>query len=120
MKKLLPPILTMFSLAGYSQDAPKLVDDTILYSGYKFYKGLVIKTGYGSGENSNFLFIDRFDHKAMGFVKCPAEYKKSAGVIQSVSFVKNVARFTFKSTVDPLPMLVDIEGAVDKKELLLN
>lgn len=120
MKKLIFTCLlfaTFFTVR--SQDAAKLENDTLYYSGYKFYKGMDLKTGYGSGLNNCFTFVKKIT-PSFDFKNCPAEMAKTAGTISRVYIDKGIAKVSLTIPSEKFPLSIDLEGAVDKKELFLR
>jgi hypothetical protein len=118
MKRLYTTIAaTTVFFAGYSQDIAKVEGDTAYYAGNKYYKGQEIRTGYGSGVNNTFTFVKKVDGK-MNLVNCPAELSKQTGTISRVYVSKNTVKVALVIQNEQYPLSIDLEGAVDKKEII--
>jgi len=112
-------ISSLYGVASYSQSAAKLESDTLYYAGLKFYKGQVLRTGYGTGVDGKFIFIKAVN-KNMDFINAPADLSKTQGIVLNVRMKDGIGSISLTVEKLKFPLSIDIEGAVDKKELITN
>jgi hypothetical protein len=100
-----------FTFNGFAQDKAILKGDTAYYKGEKYFEGKIINIGYGSASDKTFAFI-RF-----GPVNAPTIFSKTQGIVKGF---KNVvaSKPYLKVKIDKSNVVVDLEGAIDNKELL--
>lgn len=100
-----------------------MTGDTLFYQGKKVTVGDTVSLGYGSKPNKDFAFV--YIGTAMGGMDplSSARYKLSMVVIK---VYKSYGKLLFRAKpIEAGPMygmkvVVDLEGAVDNKELILN
>lgn len=115
MKKLPLLIGLMISIAARAQDKAVLQNDTIYYHSLKFYVGDTIQLGSGSSPNNSFGFI----HVKAGFgntANASASWSKAQVVITKV-YRQSEKCFAMARSDKKDKLYVDIEGAVDHKEI---
>jgi hypothetical protein len=118
MKKILFISVMLLSKFGFSQSAT-IVNDTAIYNGKHYAVGDTLTTFYGSGANKNFAFIS-YGNGMSGIDPAASSFSKKTFIIDKVYvFQKKVfvrgklldgVNFGFK-------LFIDLEGAVDMKEL---
>lgn len=101
-----------------AQDRATLKQDTIYYQGEKFYVGKTVRIGYGSNNNKSFAFIAQ-GVGAIGFNPMLASYSKYDAIIDKVYVMRKKAYFRAKMDGAGAAnnIVVDVEGAIDNKEL---
>jgi hypothetical protein len=118
MKKLIFTFFIGFSGAvSYGQTSATMQNDTLFYSGNKFYKGMPLSLGFGTGTNNDFTFVKAIN-TSMNFINCPAEYAKAAGIVSRVYMDKGIAKVSLAIPNVKYPLSIQIEPAIDKKEVV--
>lgn len=112
-------VLVGISYLSYGQEKPLVKGDTLQYGGVKFYKGAILKLGYGTGANKDFAFINQGAGMAMTSNLLPATYSKRE--VEVKRFFKSQGKMyaIAKPTGDPFGMTIDVEGAIDNKEIIV-
>lgn len=105
--KTLTLIAILFSSVASAQ---KIENDTLYYNDHKFYEGKEIKLGYGSGPKKEFIFV-----YISGTATAEAIYSKT--VIKIGKIYKTGGKYFVKGKGDKQKFYIDIEGAIDNKEL---
>lgn len=117
--KILLLSLTLISLSAISQEPAKIENDTLYYAGQKYWEGKEIRMGYGSAQNKDFAFINF----SSGLSASPAGAGWSKSVIKIDKIYKQQGKCYIRGKIKGLAMnkaIVDIEGAIDNKELLTD
>lgn len=110
------------NLTANAQRAKFLPGDTVEYLGNKYYAGKEVTLGYGSAADKSFVFI-YLGSGLGGYTKVQAGWAKEVIVISKVQQARGKcsAVGTFKENKQVHAMgsklLIDIEGAIDNKEL---
>jgi hypothetical protein len=119
-RHLIIPVIIVFAGFGVqAQDRAVVKGDTIYYAGIKFYKGKVITLGYGSKADKGFAFIWQGSGFAVG-PNAPASYSKTEAEVNK--FQKGAGKNYIKAKVVGMgsAITIDLEGAVDNKEVLIQ
>lgn len=113
--KVLQLLFLLIAINSNGQDKPVFENDTLSYKDQKFYVGQEVKLSYGSTSNKDFAFV--YSGSGMsGVTPAPANFAKSTGKIDKV--YKQQGKYFFRAKVEGSgKIFVDIEGAVDNKEL---
>lgn len=117
MKKYL--VITLLFLWTNSDAQSKIVEDTLFYSDRKFVVGDTLQLWYGSAANKDFAFV-YIGSGLSGVNLAPAAWSKSMVKIDKV--YKTQGKYYARGKVLDAALLgsklfIDIEGAVDNKEL---
>jgi hypothetical protein len=125
MKKLTLILIASFSsLYSYSQSAAKVENDTAKYDGKTFAVSDTITLGYGSKSDKDFAFIrigSALEVNDLGKV-----FSKNDAVIDKIYksgkriFMR--AKLTNKTVnlIGGNKLFIDLEGAIDNKELIFR
>lgn len=119
MKKIIMLLILFLSLNCFSQSA-KLIGDTLFYGDHKFAVNDSVHLWYGSGQNKAFAFVF-IGSGLTGVTPAPAGWSKSYMKIDKV-YKTGGKYFVRGKILDNGPMLgnklfIDIEGAIDNKEI---
>ncbi len=117
--KILTIICLMITFSAISQEPAKIENDTLYYAGQKYWEGKEIRMGYGSAQNKDFAFINF----SSGLSASPAGAGWSKSVIKIDKLYKQQGKCYIRGKIKGLAMnkaIVDIEGAIDNKELLTD
>jgi len=109
-------VLTVF-VNSYAQDRATLVNDTARYLNKTYAVGDTITIAYGSNSNKDFAFVS-IGTSLTGITYMQAGWSKSDIIINKVYKAnrKIYLRGKLKGT-GPNNVFIDLEGAVDNKEL---
>lgn len=119
MKKTLIFGFLCLSMSVFGQRA-QLLNDTVYYQSAKFYVNQVINLSYGSNQDKSFAFV-RFGSGMSGVTPAHSSLSKSEVLIDKV--YKTGSKYYFRGKIingSPtfgMKLFVDIEGAIDNKEL---
>lgn len=105
-------ILLCFTTSA--QERSEVRGDTVYYAGAKFYPGRVITFGYGSGTNKEFVFV-----KAGMMYSASSTSFMSKQQATIVSLQMKGSKAFAKAMLGKLKVTIDLEGAVDNRELIL-
>ena len=119
MKKLFLSLLLFVSYNSFSQSA-KIIEDTVFYLEHKFVVGDSVQLWYGSKQDKTFAFVSIGSGLAGGS-KATANWSKTYMKIDKVYKVSGKCYLRGKILGSGMMLgnkfFVDIEGAVDNKEL---
>ena|ERR1700675_3860897 len=122
MKKILLYCHLLISINCLGQQRATLNNDTLYYSNHKFHSGDTLQLGYGSSSDKNFAFI--YMGTGIGGVsKVESTWAKSFFVVDKID--KRSGKYFLRGKIieaklGPMKLFVDVEGAIDNKELFLN
>lgn len=121
---LLTNTLIFFALSAYCQSPATFKNDTATYSGRTFAAGDTVRLGYGSKSDKFFAFIT-MGNTLGGFNDCDKAFARYDAIVQTIGKAGNTISMKCK-IISPkggvLPMvklIIDLEGAIDNKELKL-
>lgn len=124
MKKLFLLLSTSLACAVvFAQETPKLENDTLYYANQKYYVGEEIKLSYGSSSTKAFAFV-QIGTALSGLTPLEASRAKSAIKIDKI--YKQAGKYYIRGKlIDAGAMMgnkifIDVEGAVDNKEIKLD
>lgn len=125
MKKYILILITVIvSCHSYSQSPAAIVKDTAIYLGHRFALNDTITVGYGSKADKGFAFC-KMGSDLAGYNDLMKEFSRYDAVIDKIKKVGRIvyirAKFTEKNLniLGGNKLLVDLEGAIDNKELRL-
>lgn len=121
MKKTLFLLPTFFGyLFVFAQDTPKLENDTLYYAAQKFWVGKEVTLSYGSSSTREFAFViigsglGGTSHLESGWAKSIVKIDKVT-ILQGKYFARG--KLVGTKGMGPMKVFINIEGAVDNKEL---
>lgn len=107
----------------HSQSRAELKSDTAYYQGQKIFNGKKLNLSYGSGQNKDFVFV-QFLTIGGGFNHVAAKWSKYELVVTDLLNQKGKILIKGKFTEKGLglmgqKLIIDVEGAIDNKEILI-
>ena len=115
-------MMVLFTTTSIFAQKPKFDNDTITYSKSKIFVGDTLHLGYGSSNNKDFAFI----YIGSGFVGLQAlnrSFNKQAVLIDKVYetrgkfYARGIMFETDANLLGSGKLFIDIEGAIDNKEV---
>ena len=121
MKNLLSLTAVLIALNCFSQKRATLKNDTLFYNDHKFHVGDTLRFGYGSNPDKSFSFV--IIGLGLGDqANAASGWSKTEVIIDKI--YKEGSKFYLKvkgeARRDRKNFYVDVEGAIDNKELLLE
>jgi hypothetical protein len=123
MKKLIVALLMTSPFMGLSQEKAELQGDKIVYQQRTFAVGDTVTLLYGSSNNKGFAFVS-LGSGLTGFTPLTANMSKSRIIIRKVQKTQGKVYATgvladnkYANALGAGKILIDIEGAIDNKEL---
>jgi len=122
MKKIiLISAIGFFATHSFAQSLVTIDNDTLFYKDKKVAVGDTVTFGYGSAANKDFVFI-LFGNGLAGTTPLPAIFNKLTAVVDKV-YKAPIGKFIFRAKpmkrMGGMKIFVDLEAAVDNKELIL-
>lgn len=112
--------MVVCSTAAFSQHA-EIKNDTAYYGKAMFYEGKEVTLGYGSGDNKKFAFV-AYGSKLQTW-NAGSDYAKRDFVVTEIYKQKNKVFLKMQQKekgFNPQKVFVDLEGAIDNKEIIVE
>jgi len=118
-------LIALILIPAFSFGQSKVENDTLYYLSYKFAKGDTIQLSYGSNPKKDFAFV--FMGSGMsGVTPLETKWAKSFVVadkvysVQGKSWIRGKVTNSSVNLIGSNKVFIDIEGAIDFKELKLE
>ena len=115
-------MMVLFTTTSIFAQKPKFENDTITYSKSKIFVGDTLHLGYGSSNNKDFAFI-YIGSGLVGLQALNRSFNKQAVLIDKVYetrgkfYARGIMFETDANMLGSGKVFIDIEGAIDNKEV---